>query len=448
MNQPDILSLICKKRDGLRLSEDEISRLIRSYTAGRIPDYQMSALLMAVFLNGLDEEELSALTEAMLHSGSILDLSDIPGKKVDKHSTGGVGDKVSLILAPIVASQGVPVPMIAGRGLGHTGGTLDKLESIPEYNVNLSLDEFRRILGKTNMVISGQTREIAPADKLLYALRDVTGTVESIPLIAGSIMSKKLAEGIGALVLDIKTGDGAFMKTHEDAIRLGRTLVDIGERFGTTTIGYLTDMSQPLGRNVGNWLEVTECIDALKGDGPEDLMTVTHVLAGTMLMLAGKTESIDDGMILSKKAIDNGAAYDKFIENVEGQGGDASFIEHPERYEKPSHIFEIKASGKGYLKYIKAFQTGMAARELGTGRKVKEDRIDPVAGIRVHRKIGDFVQDDETLFTCFTNNKTVEREVRLLLQNTVSIEDSRPEPIPLISHRIDRDGITEWERRP
>ncbi len=446
MNEYNTVSLIRKKREGFKLSDDEISYLIKAYTAGKIPDYQMSAMLMAMFLNGLDEMESTSLTENMLHSGTVLDLSDIAGKKIDKHSTGGVGDKVSLILAPIVASQGVPVPMISGRGLGHTGGTLDKLESITGYHVDLSLDEYRTILQKNNMVMSGQTQDIAPADKLLYALRDVTGTVESIPLIAGSIMSKKLAEGIDGLVLDVKVGDGAFMKTSEDAIKLGKTLVDIGERFGKTTIGFVTDMNQPLGFKVGNWLEVVECIDALKGDGPDDLMTVTHTLAGTMLMLGGRVDSIEEGVILSKEAIDNGSAYDKFVENVKEQGGDVQLIELPERYPEASYSFDVKSGKKGYLTSIKAYQVGIASLELGAGRKAKEDDIDPVAGIIVHHKIGEQVNADETLFTCFTNNKAVEREVHSILEDAVSIEESRLKPVSLISHRIDKNGILEWNK--
>ncbi|HKI46670.1 MAG TPA: thymidine phosphorylase [Balneolales bacterium] len=444
MKEYNTVSLIRKKRDGLQLGDDEISWLIKSYTAGKIPDYQMSAMLMAMFLNGLDKKESASLTEQMLHSGTVLDLSDIPGRKVDKHSTGGVGDKVSLILAPIVASQGVPVPMISGRGLGHTGGTLDKLESITGYNVNLSLDEYRAILQKNKMVMSGQTKDVAPADKLLYALRDVTGTVESIPLIAGSIMSKKLAEGIDGLVLDIKVGDGAFMKTGDEAIKLGRTLVDIGEEFGKTTVGYITDMSQPLGCNVGNWLEVVECIDALSGKGPEDLMQVTHVLAGTMLRLGGKVDSVEEGVKLSEEAIDNGSAYDKFVENVKEQGGDIQLIEHPDRYPSASWNFEVKVKRSGFLSGIKAYQVGIASLELGAGRRAKEDDIDPVAGIILHHKTGDRIEKNETLFTCFTNNKAVEREVHSILEDAVSIEDSRRTPAPLISHRIDRNGILEW----
>ncbi|MDX1591474.1 MAG: thymidine phosphorylase, partial [Balneolaceae bacterium] len=310
------VTLIRKKRDREALTADEIEFLVRSYTENSLPDYQMSAFLMASFLNGLNAEEAAALTKSMLHSGTVLNLKEIEGTKVDKHSTGGVGDKLSLILAPIVASCGVPVPMISGRGLGHTGGTLDKLESIPGFTVDMSLDRYREILKKHNLVLSGQTSDIAPADKGLYALRDVTATVESIPLIAGSIMSKKLAEGIDALVLDVKFGSGAFMKNKEDAIELAKTLVKIGEDFDKNTIAYLTSMEQPLGMAVGNWPEVKESIEALNGNGPDDVMAITHLLAGTMIHLGGKAESVDEGIEISKASIRDGTALQKWKDIV------------------------------------------------------------------------------------------------------------------------------------
>src|SRR6056297_1101522 len=316
------VTLIRKKRDGEALTEAEIGYLIDAYTKDDLPDYQMSAFLMACFLNGLNDNEAAALTRSMLHSGIVLDLSDIPGVKVDKHSTGGVGDKLSLILAPIVASCGVPVPMISGRGLGHTGGTLDKLESIPGFTVDISLDRYKEILKNENMVLAGQTEDIAPADKRLYALRDVTATVESIPLIAGSIMSKKLAEGIDALVLDVKFGSGAFMKTKEEALELAETLVNIGESFGKETIAYLSNMNQPLGYKIGNWLEVEESIDALNGKGPDDVMLVTHQLAGTMIYLGGKAGTISEGIEKSRQAVADGKAMSTWKKLVETQDGD------------------------------------------------------------------------------------------------------------------------------
>ncbi len=312
----NIVSLIRKKRDRQSLSPEEIRFLIQQYSKDEMPDYQMSAFLMATFLNGLDDNEAAALTYEMLHSGMVMDLSDVPGIKVDKHSTGGVGDKTSLILAPIVAACGVPVPMISGRGLGHSGGTLDKLESIPGFNVNLDLKRYVEVLKKHNLVLIGQTEEIAPADKRMYALRDVTATVECIPLIAGSIMSKKLAEGIDALVLDVKFGSGAFMKTREQALRLAERLVTIGEEFGKRTIAYLTGMEQPLGQNIGNWLEVRESIDCLNGGGPEDLLMVTHQLAGTMIYLGGEAASIEEGIMRSKESVQDGSAMQKFRDIV------------------------------------------------------------------------------------------------------------------------------------
>src|SRR6056297_3743740 len=342
------VSLIRKKRDGKSLNESEIEFLIDSYTSDDLPDYQMSAFLMACFLNGLNDNEAAALTRSMLHSGIVLDLSDVPGVKVDKHSTGGVGDKLSLILAPIVASCGVPVPMISGRGLGHTGGTLDKLESIPGFTVDISLDRYKQILKNENMVLAGQTEEIAPADKRLYSLRDVTATVESIPLIAGSIMSKKLAEGIDALVLDVKFGSGAFMKKHEDAAELAKTLVGIGEEFGKQTIAYLTNMEQPLGNAVGNWLEVKEGIDCLNGNGPEDVMEITHLLAGTMIYLGKKASSVEDGIELSKKAVDDGTALQKWIDIVEEQGGDSGVVKDPDTYPKADMVEDVKSDRSGY----------------------------------------------------------------------------------------------------
>ncbi len=320
----NVTDLIVRKRDGGALSRNDISDLIRAYTLGDVPDYQMSAWLMAAFLRGMSDDEMMALTESMLHSGSVLDLSDIPGTKVDKHSTGGVGDKVSILLAPIVAACGVPVPMISGRGLGHTGGTLDKLESIPGFDTALPIDEYRRQLGDLGIVMIGQTAEIAPADRKMYALRDVTGTVEFIPFIAASILSKKLAEGIDALVLDVKFGSGAFMKEESGARELAETMVRISEQFDKRTVALLTDMDEPLGRAVGNWPEVVESIEGLKGEGPDDVMEVTTALAAEMLVLGGAAEGDEDARRRVANVIENGDALDKLAELVERQGGDAS----------------------------------------------------------------------------------------------------------------------------
>lgn len=438
------VSLIRKKRDGLALNENEIQNLIDAYTADEVPDYQMSAFLMASFLNGLNEDEAAALTKSMLHSGIVLDLSDIPGVKVDKHSTGGVGDKLSLILAPIVASCGVPVPMISGRGLGHTGGTLDKLESIPGFQVDITLDRYREILKAENMVLAGQTEEIAPADKRLYALRDVTATVESIPLIAGSIMSKKLAEGIDALVLDVKYGSGAFMKKKEDAIQLARTLVGIGEQFGKETIAYLTNMEQPLGFAVGNWLEVKESIESLRGEGPDDVMEITHLLAGTMIYLGKKAISVEQGVEKSKKAVQDGSAFQKWVDIVEAHGGDTGVIKNPETYTPAGYTEAVKSTKKGYITEMDAFAMGMVSLELGAGRRAKEDDVDPAAGFVLHKKRGDFIEENETLATLHTNNEAMLSESKKAMIDAITVSDQKPEPVRQIAHRVDKDGVYDY----
>lgn len=435
------VSLIRKKRDGEALSNDEFSYLIDQYTNHNLPDYQMSAFLMAAFLNELNDAEAAALTQSMLHSGSVLDLSDIPGKKVDKHSTGGVGDKLSLILAPIVASYGVPVPMISGRGLGHTGGTLDKLESIPGFTVDVSLDQYRQILSDHNMVMAGQTKEIAPADKKLYALRDVTATVESIPLIASSIMSKKLAEGIDALVLDVKFGSGAFMKDQEQALRLAETLVSIGEEFGKETIAYLTNMEQPLGYKVGNWLEVEESVDALQGNGPADVMEITHLLAGTMIYLGEKAQSVKEGIEKSEKAVENDQAWEKWLALVDEQGGDVTYLKERGKYNSAEYQKEIKAPQQGYINAMDAYRIGMASLELGAGRKTKEDEVDHAAGIILNKKTGDEVKKDETIATFFTNNNHNLSAAEELFMNAISINSVQPAKSKLVTHRVDKSGI-------
>lgn len=437
----NVVSLIRKKRDGEALTRDEISFLINRYSKDKLPDYQMSAFLMAAFLNQLNDEEASALTEAMLHSGEVLDLSDTPGIKVDKHSTGGVGDKLSLILAPIVASYDVPVPMISGRGLGHTGGTLDKLESIPGFTVDVSLDRYRQILSKCWMVMAGQTEDVAPADKRLYALRDVTATVESIPLIAGSIMSKKLAEGIDALVLDVKFGSGAFMKKHEDARKLAETLVAIGEDFGKETVAYLTNMNQPLGYKIGNWLEVEESMEALQGNGPDDVMEVTHTLAGTMIKLGGKTGTVNEGIEKSKEAVANGQAFEKWLELTEEQGGDTGVLKDLDTYPAADHEFRFEAPRSGYLTAMDAYKIGIASLELGAGRKTKEDDIDPAAGIELKYKVGAKVKKGETLAVGFTNNKKAIETAIDVLKDAFSINEQLSDQLPMVTHRVDREGI-------
>lgn len=437
----NMVSLIRKKRDGSELTTDEIRYVIREYTQDQIPDYQVSALLMAIYLNGLNDRESTDLTHAMLHSGIVVDLSHISGIKVDKHSTGGVGDKLSLILAPIVAACGVPVPMISGRGLGHSGGTLDKLESIPGFNVNLDLEQYANVLEKHGIVLIGQTEDIAPADKRLYALRDVTATVECIPLIAGSIMSKKLAEGIDALVLDVKCGTGAFMKTQAKALELAQKLVGIGEGFGKTTVGYITNMDQPLGNTVGNWLEVRESVEALQGRGPLDVMEVTLMLSGTMIWLGGKASSVEEGIALSKASIENGDAFQKLLDITREQGGDTSYLENPERYPVASSITEVKADKSGYISAMDSYEIGMTAVELGAGRIRKEDTIDPVAGIEVLKKIGDRVNEGDVIAKIHTNKHGAVYAATERYLSSVSINDEKPDSIKMITHKVDRHGI-------
>jgi len=389
--------LIRKKRNKENLSKEEILFLVDNYTKIKIPDYQFSALLMAVYLNGLNKEETSALTEAMLHSGKVIDLSSIKGPKIDKHSTGGVGDKTSLILAPIVAAAGVNVPMISGRGLGHTGGTLDKLESIPGFRTDLSLKEYKSVLKKCGAVLIGQTKDIAPADKLIYSLRDVTGTVESIPLITSSIMSKKLAEGIDGLVLDVKTGSGAFMRETKDALELANSLISTAKAFNKKVIAFITDMNQPLGNYIGNWLEVYESIKVLRGEQRGDLLDLSLNLSGAMIYLGSKAGSIKEGIEIAKEQIGSGKAFEKFVQMVELQGGSTKFILHPEKYPKSKFIRKIKAEKSGYIKSIDSYQIGMAALELGAGRKTKTDKIDPKAGIIFKIKLGDKIKKGQVI---------------------------------------------------
>jgi pyrimidine-nucleoside phosphorylase len=430
------LDLIRKKRDGGELSSDEIGFLVRAYTLDEIPDYQMAAWLMAVVIRGMTRPELSALTTAMLHSGEVLDLSDISGAKVDKHSTGGVGDKTSLIIAPIVAAAGVTVPMISGRGLGHTGGTLDKLQSIPGFNINLSLSEFRRVLKSCGCGLIGQTAEIAPADKKLYALRDVTATVESPNLICASIMSKKLAEGIDGLVLDVKTGSGAFMKTEKDSFDLAELMVETGERMGKKMVALITDMDQPLGLKVGNALEVEECIEVMDGQGPADLREVSVELAAWMLYLAGRTPSVDAGRKLADELIRNRSALKKFREIVVQQGGDPAAIDDPKHLPQAQHRIPILSPASGFVASIQCEQVGIASLVLGGGREKKEDQIDPAVGLVLHKKVGDPVQKGEPFCTVHYNWDARLSSAQSLLQQAYRIAE-KPSAVrrPLI-HRV------------
>ncbi len=430
-----VVDLIRRKRDSRELSPDEIKFLIAGYTSGDIPDYQMAAWLMAAWIRGLNTRELAALTEAMLHSGSVLDWSDFPAPKVDKHSTGGVGDKTSLVLAPIVAAAGLYVPMISGRGLGHTGGTLDKLESIAGFNVNLSLAEFRRVLAACGCALIGQTQEIAPADKKIYALRDVTGTVDNPSLICASIMSKKLAEGIDALVLDVKTGSGAFMKKIEDAEYLAGLMVETGKHMGKRVVALITDMDQPLGRTAGNAMEIAECIDVLSGAGPADVRELSLELAGWMFFLANRTPGVAEGRRLAEEMIASGRARDKFREIVRLQGGDVRAVYEPQRLPQARAKLDVNAAAEGFIVAIDCEKLGIACGVLGGGREKKEDKIDPAVGLEFHRRLGDRVERGAPLVTLHYNADARLREARQLVESSYRVGDKAPAMRPLV-HKV------------
>lgn len=400
------VELIRKKRNGLPLSQSEIQFLIDSYLKKKIPDYQFSAFLMAVYFKGMTEEEKFALVNAMISSGIIVNLKNIKGIKVDKHSTGGVGDKTSLIIAPIAAAAGVKVPMISGRGLGHSGGTLDKLESIPGFRTDLTLSEYKSVLKKCGAVLIGQTKEIAPADKLIYALRDVTATIESIPLITGSIMSKKIAEGIDGLVLDVKTGSGAFMSNEKDALKLADSLIRTAKSFDKKVIAFITDMNQPLGNYIGNWFEIYESIKVLQGENVENLLELSLNLAGAMLYLGDKAGTIEEGKEISLESLKNGKAFEKFVEIVKLQNGNVKYLNNPEQYPKSRFSEKILSPKTGYLSSINNYEIGMAALELGAGRKTKDDKIDPKAGIIFYPKIGNQISQGDVIAEVFSDHKT------------------------------------------
>jgi pyrimidine-nucleoside phosphorylase len=436
------VELIKKKRDGHELSREEIEFIISTYTRGEVPDYQVSAFLMAALIRGLSRAETAALTQAMLHSGEVLNFPEIAGRKVDKHSTGGVGDKTSLILSPMVAAGGVYVPMISGRGLGHTGGTLDKLEAIPGFSVNLTLDQFRSTLARIGCAMIGQTAEVAPADKKLYALRDVTGTVESPFLICASIMSKKLAEGIDGLVLDVKTGSGAFMKKPEQAEYLAQLMVETGEDMGKRMVALITDMDQPLGNKVGNALEVEECIEVMRGGGPEDLRLLTLELAGWMFYLGDRVNTVEEGKRLAWDMIATGSALAKFREQIRLQGGDPAVVDNPSALPQARHTATIYTRSEGFVTAIQCEQVGIASLILGGGRAKKEDTIDPAVGLTLHKKVGDMVRANETLCTIHYNDDRHLAEARHMLERAFTIGKHLPErPRPLI-HKIIRGKNT------
>ncbi len=427
------VDLIRKKRDSCELSREEIDFLIAGYTSGEIPDYQMAAWLMAAWIRGINRSELASLTEAMLYSGQVLNLSRIPGRKVDKHSTGGVGDKTSLILAPIVAAGGLTVPMISGRGLGHTGGTLDKLESIPGFNVNLSLDEFFSVLRECGMGLIGQTAEIAPADKKIYALRDATSTVENIGLICASIMSKKLAEGIDALVLDVKTGSGAFMKREEDAVLLAELMVETGKRMGKKVIALITDMNQPIGRMAGHSNEVAECIDVLGGGGSSDLVALSIELSAWMFFLGDRTKSVDDGRLLAESMIATGEAKRKLKRCLHLQGGDERVVDDPQLLPQASSRADVTSPSAGFVTTTNCEQFGTALATLGGGREKKEDTIDHAVGLEFHKRIGDRVEKGEPLATIHYNSGAKLAEAQSLMAASYEIGEAAPsKSLPLI----------------
>ena len=428
------VELIRRKRDGKSLTREEIDWIVSAYTRGEVPDYQVSAFLMAALLRGLSPQETAALTQAMLHSGQVLDFSDLPGGKVDKHSTGGVGDKTSLILSPLVAAAGVMVPMVSGRGLGHTGGTLDKLESIPGFNVNLDLTEFRRILSKIGCAMIGQTAELAPADKKLYSLRDVTGTVESPYLICASIMSKKLAEGIDGLVLDVKTGSGAFMKSAADSEHLARLMVETGEEMGKKVVALITDMDQPLGRAIGNALEVAECVEVMRGNfsGLEDLVELTLELGAWMLLLGGRVQDVAEGRALCEELLRNGHALERFRQLVHEQGGLVAAVDDFTQLPQAAHTAKIAAPASGFLTAIECERMGVAGVLLGGGRQTKEDRVDPAVGIVLHKKVGDAVQVGETLCTIHYNETKRLQEALPVIEAAYAIGPQRLVARPLV----------------
>ena len=428
--------VIRRKRDGGELSSDELRAFLDGYARGSIEEYQMAAFLMAVFFVGLTDAELATLVDVMLRSGVVVDLSDVPGTKVDKHSTGGVGDKVSLVLAPLVASLGVPVPMMSGRGLGHTGGTVDNLETIPGFRMELVLDEYRAQMERIGCALIAASPEIAPLDRRLYALRDVTGTVESIPLIASSIMSKKLAEGIDALVLDVKVGNGAFMDDEARARQLARTMIAIGRAHDRTVVARLTAMDRPLGHSIGNALEVEEAIAALHGGGPADLREVTVALAAEMLMLGGRADSLEDGAARARTALDEGRALDKMREVIEAQGGNPSVLDDPAILPQADVQLVFEAPQEGTILAMDTRAIGVAAVELGAGRATLGARIDPSAGFHLTAKPGDRVERGQPLATIHARTNALAEQAARRLQAAIRIGEGDATPLPLLGERI------------
>ncbi|MGC9357899.1 MAG: thymidine phosphorylase [Anaerolineae bacterium] len=431
-----MVEIIEKKRDGKALTTEEIKFFVTAYTEDQIPDYQASALLMAIMLQGMDDRETRDLTLAMAHSGDSLDLSDVAPFVVDKHSTGGVGDKVSLVVAPTVAACGLPVGKMSGRGLGFSGGTLDKLESIPGFRTDLSVAEFKAQVAEIGLVLTGQSARLAPADGKLYALRDVTGTVPSLPLIIGSIMSKKLAAGADAIVLDVKVGTGAFMRTLEEARKLAEGMVRIGEEVGRDVTALISDMNQPLGWAIGNALEVQEAIDTLHGEGPEDFYEHCLVVAGEMLALGGQADDVDEGKDLAERAVASGDAWRKFRQMVEAQEGDVGYVDEPERLPQAEIIEEIGVSEPGYLSHVQADAIGMAVVALGGGREEKGQPIDHAVGIVMHVKVGDYVEEGEPIFTVHANDAGKRDEAIQRVLEALTFSEEEAQSLPLFYDRI------------
>ncbi|GAV25092.1 pyrimidine-nucleoside phosphorylase [Carboxydothermus islandicus] len=436
--------IILKKRNGEKLSKEEIYFFVHGFTRGEIPDYQMAAFLMAVYFQGMDEEEVADLTMAMVESGDKVDLSAISGIKVDKHSTGGVGDKTTLVLAPLVAAVGVPVAKMSGRGLGHTGGTLDKLESIAGFNVALSPEEFIKQVNDIGIAVIGQTAKLAPADGKMYALRDVTATVDSLPLIASSIMSKKIAGGADAIVLDVKTGSGAFMKDLEGSIRLAQAMVKIGERVGRETVAVISEMGEPLGFAVGNSLEVKEAIATLKGEGPEDLTELCLTLGGYMVYLARKADTFETGKEMLKEALQSGKAFAKLKEFVKSQGGDVHQIDDPALLPKAQKVYQIKAENDGFVIEVDALKIGLGAMYLGAGRATKEDKIDHSVGVVLRKKVGDEVQEGDVLAELHYNDEKNLEDAQKIVFAAFKIDSRPPQKAPFIKAVVTSKGVERY----
>ncbi|WP_300384645.1 pyrimidine-nucleoside phosphorylase [Clostridium sp.] len=435
--------LIMKKKSGQILTKEEISYMVKDYVLGEIPDYQMSAMLMAICFQGMNEKEITEFTMEIASSGDMVDLSEIEGIKVDKHSTGGVGDKTTLVIGPIVAACGVKVAKMSGRGLGHTGGTIDKLEAIPGMKVDLNQEKFFSVVNEVGVSVVGQSGNLAPADKKLYALRDVTGTVDSIPLIAASIMSKKLASGSNCILLDVKTGSGAFMKTIDGSIELAKCMVSIGEHAGRKTMAVITDMDIPLGKAIGNSLEVIEAIETLKGKGPEDLTEVCLSLASNMLYLAGKGE-IEECRNLAKEAISSGAALQKLVEMVDAQEGDSSVILDTEKFTKASYSYELKSSEAGYITHMDTEGCGIASVVLGAGRETKDSEIDYSAGIVLNKKTGDYVNEGDTLAILYASSKDLFSKAESILKGVYTLSKEKIKEEPLIFAKVSIDSVERY----